>query len=447
MIGLWRGTIQRIDLTSYEPFINQTVTVRGGVAEDPSVGGSNELRLRLNNVIIGDVELPGQVWVSVIGQIQDVRRSDVVEISGKLKTGFGTFPASMSFAHLDKIERQAGVDPAREVRDAFGERLATAIDEPEVDLGMGILAGQKTALPIDANEAFRVAGLTHIVVASGYNLTILIRFARRLFARVSRFAALSFGGILVFAFACVTGFSPSMTRAALVAGLSLLAWYYGRKFHPVVLLTIVAATTVVINPIYVWGDAGWYMSFTSFIGVIMLAPLIQNYFWGKEREMVVPWRAKAWVNLRRKIFTKKKLADPALRERTFSIRQIFIETMSAQAMTMPIIALMMGQFAPYGLLANLLVLPIVPLAMLLTFIAGLASILVPGVATIIAWPAQKLLGYIIEVARKIAELPGASQEVAFGWQMLVISVVALVAAMFYMWCRTGHKFRDDNPVD
>lgn len=427
LVGMFRGTIERVNLGGYADFINQTVTLSGKVFEDPSVGLGGELKLRLVDVVINDTELPGQVWLSTATRGSEIKRSDTVAVEGKLKPGFGTFAASMTYASLADVTPDDGSDPAREVRDAFGEQLSNAISDPAHDLGMGILAGQKTALPIDVSEAFRIAGLTHIVVASGYNLTILIRFARRVFAKISRLAALIGGAASAFGFACVTGFSPSMTRAAMVAGLSLLAWYYGRKFHPVVLLTLVAAVTALINPAYVWGDAGWYMSFMAFAGVIILAPLIKTYFWGREKP-------------------KPDNVKKTIRDRLMTVRDIFIETMSAQIMTAPIIALMLGSFAPYGLLANLLVLPIVPLAMLLTFIAGVAGWVLVPLATIIGTPAKILLDYIIEVARIISELPGAIHEVDFGIWPFIGVMTLIVAVIIYMRWRTGYSLRDSNPV-
>jgi competence protein ComEC len=424
LLGLWRGTIERVNLASYTPFINQTVSVWASVAEDPTIVNGSQLRLRLDQVVIDDVSLPGQVWASLLSTNNVVHRSDIVEISGKLKLGFGTFPAMMSYGHLDRVTSQPGRDLAREIRDDFGDKLRLAISEPQSDLGMGILAGQKTALPTDLAESFRIAALTHIVVASGYNLTILIRFARRLLARISRWAALSGASALVFAFACVTGFSPSMTRASMVAAFSLLAWYYGRRFHPIVLLSVVAALSIMIRPSYIWGDAGWYMSFLAFAGVIIVAPLIEDYFWGK----------------------KAKTESDTESKSKHTIRQIFIETTSAQIMTMPIIALFLGQFAPYGIIANLLVLPIVPLAMLLSFVAGLTGWLVPAAAEIVGWPAQKLLEYIILVSRKVSELPGADHQVGFGaWQAVAVFGLILIIVLA-IWRRTRHNFLDDNPV-
>ena len=466
ILGLARATLMRVDMNAYSDFLGQEVVLRGVVKDDPDVGSSHDLRMKLVDTEVissddyeklsGEVEnlddyftsLPGQIWVSAMARGVDVKRSDVVEISGRLRSGFGTFPASMSFADLVLVTRSPGADPMRDVRDAFGDRLRTVIKAPAADLGMGILAGQKTALPADLSAAFIIASLTHIVVASGYNLTILICFARRLFAKVSRFAALGFGGMLVFAFACTTGFSPSMTRAALVAGLSLIAWYYGRRFHPVVLLTTVAAITIALDPTQIWGDAGWYMSFLSFVGVIILAPLIKSYFWGKDKKLVIPLTAKFWGKFRRRYFAKKNFIAPSPREPSFNVRQIFIETLSAQIMAAPIIALFMGQFSSYGLLANLLVLPILPLVMLLTFIAGIAAFILPhACAQIVAAPAQWLLDYIIGVARQISDMPGASHELTFPPLIYVGIFVLILAAILYMKKKTKHNFREDNVVE
>jgi competence protein ComEC len=466
LFGLFRGMLTRIDLNVYGDWIGQNVVLKGVVKDDPDFGTSHDLRMKIVNVEIisssdygklsGEVEnldeyftqLPGQVWVSVMARGIEIKRSDVVEISGKLRSGFGTFPASMSFADLTSATRSPDADPMRDVRDGFGDKLRTVIESPAADLGMGILAGQKTALPADLSAAFIAASLTHIVVASGYNLTILIRFARRLFSKISRFAALSFGGLLVIAFACVTGFSPSMTRAALVAGLSLIAWYYGRRFHPVVLLLLVASITIILDPTQIWGDAGWYMSFLSFVGVIILAPLIRDYFWGKEKKLKVSFGANIWSKFRRRYFVKKNFVAPIPREPSFNLRQIFIETMSAQIMAAPIIALFMGQFSPYGLLANLLVLPVLPLVMLLTFIAGIAAFILPTfLAQIIAAPAQWLLDYITGVARFVSDMPGASHEVTISVWVSVTIFAVIVAIVFYLKHVTHHNFRDDNVVE
>lgn len=464
LFGLWRGTLVAIDLTAYDEWLGKNVVLRGKVSADPDYSSSLELRLRLVDVeIIATeeyeflssegkdfeqylTEVPGQVWVSTRTAGDEIKRSDVVEVGGTLRAGFGTFPASISFASIREISRSLGADPMRDLRDNFRGQLAKVIDEPELNLGMGILAGQKTALPADLAAAFIAASLTHIVVASGYNLMILVRLARRLFAKISRFAALVLGGGLIICFAGVTGFSPSMTRAALVAGLSLAAWYYGRKFHPITLIFLVAAITVVANPMVIIGDVGWWLSFTSFVGVIILAPLIKNYFWGQEKIFGIPFIQRIKFGLRK--FFKKSSVEPEKSEKQFNIRQIFIETMSAQVMAMPIIMLTMGQFSPYGLLSNLLVLPLIPLTMLTTFVAGMSAFFLPlALAQIIAVPAELLLGWVIGVANWAVELPGATQNISISLMTCVVIFIVILLIIFYLKRKTNHNFYGDNVIE
>ena len=102
-----------------------------------------------------------------------------------------------------------------------------------------------------------------------------------------------------------------------MAFLSLLAWYYGRSFHPVILLFFVAALSLLINPSYGWNDLGWALSFLSFAGVMILAPLLQAYFFGDKKPGTV--------------------------------RQILGETFSAQLVTAPLLIMTFGQISVVGL--------------------------------------------------------------------------------------------------
>lgn len=309
LIGLWRGSAAASQLVVYEKLTGHTVTLTGTVADDPDIGKKSELLLRLGNLSIDGHAVAGMVWVSTSAQA-DVWRSDRVTVTGKLTPGFGGFAASMYRAGLADIERPEPGDVALRVRDWFARSTRMAIDEPMASLGLGYLLGQRRALPPELDQALMIAGLTHVVVASGYNLTILVRLARRLFVRVSKYLAALSASSMIAAFIAITGASPSMSRAGLVAGLSLAAWYYGRKFHPLVLLPFAAAITVLINPAYAWNDLGWQLSFAAFAGVMILAPLLQAYFFGDKKPGTV--------------------------------RQIMGETVSATILTLPILIYAFG---------------------------------------------------------------------------------------------------------
>ena len=415
LVGGWRAQTLLADLRPYESLAGGSYVIRGTVSEDADIGRGSELVLRLSDVSIVDHDLPGMVWVSVSGA-SDIRRSDIVTVEGKISEGFGGFAASVYRAELLKLERPQPGDVALQVRDGFAEEVRQVVDEPQASLGIGYLVGQRRALPPELDEALKIAGLTHIVVASGYNLTILVRLARRLFVKVSKYMAMLSASSMVVAFIAVTGMSPSMSRAGLIAGLSLLAWYYGRRFHPLVLLPFAAAITLLVNPSYGWNNLGWQLSFAAFAGVLILAPLLQAYFFGDEKPGV--------------------------------IRQILGETVSAQLMTLPILIAAFGQFSNVALVANLLVLPLVPLAMLLTFTAGLAAWMAGPVAEIVAAPANWLLSYMVEVAMRLAAWPEAQASFqASGWLVIAIGYGLLIGLISYLAWRTRSSLREFNIVE
>lgn len=415
LIGLWRGSVDQSQLVVYENLYDHKATVAGRVTDDPDVGKTGETLLRLSDVRIDAHETAGNMWVGASSVKAEIKRGDVVTVSGKLQEGFGSFVASMYRAEVLKVERPVPGDVARQVRDWFADAVRTAVPEPQASLGIGYLVGQRRALPPELSEALVIAGLTHIVVASGYNLTILVRLARRLFVKVSKYLAALSASVMIFAFVAVTGASPSMTRAGLVAGLSLAAWYYGRKFHPLVLLPFAAAVTVLLNPAFAWNDLGWQLSFASFAGVMIVAPLLQAYFFGDKKPGTV--------------------------------RQILGETVAAQLVTLPILLLAFGQFSNVAIIANLLILPLVPLAMLLTFVAGIGALIVPGLAGMIGLPAAWLLGYMTSVAQYLAGLPWAQAEIEIqSWHAWLMYGI-VVAGCLYTWRATKFKLRESNLVE
>ena len=412
-IGLWRGGVGQIGLDYYQQIIGSQVEISGKVTEDPDIDKRNQTVLRLDNVVMNGRELPGKIWV-VLVKNDVIRRSDIVTVKGKMTDGFGAFAGSIYRAEIVNVERPVPGDVAVGMRDWFAERVRREVPEPQADLGLGFLLGMRRALPPELAEALKVAGLTHVIVASGYNLTILVRLSRRLFVKSSKYLSMLSSVAMILAFMAVTGFSPSMSRAGLVAGLSLAAWYYGRKIHPFVLLPFSAAITLLINPQFGWNDLGWQLSFMSFMGVIILAPLLQKYFFGDK--------------------------EPG------SFRQILGETLSAQIMTLPLIVLTFGLLSNVALIANMLILPFVPMAMLLTFLVGIFAG-VPIVADLLAKLAEWLLGYMIWVADWLANQSWAQMEVQISGFSAVIMYMVLGLAIFYMARKTKFKFGEVNVIE
>lgn len=416
LIGVARGSVDQHSLAQYSKLYGKHLRLSGIVADDIDTNARGQAIVHLTKITNAKHEVSGKLWVSLDShESKNIQRGDHIEIDGVLENGFGTFAGSMYLPQIVNVSREQPGDLALNVRDSFANAINRAVKEPEASLGIGFLLGQKRGLPEQLIEALQIAGLTHIVVASGYNLTILVRLARRLFERISKYMATLVSALLIVAFIAMTGLSPSMTRAGLVAGLGLWAWYYGRRFHPGTLLVFAMAATVLWNPSYVWGDIGWALSFAAFAGVMIVAPLLQTYFYGSEKPPFV--------------------------------MQLIGETLAAQLATAPIILLAFGQFSNVALFSNLLILPFIPLAMLLVAIAGAGTFLFPALAPILGWPAEKLLQAMVWVIEKTASVEWAQSH----WQLSIGGVAVwyllIVAACAYILYRTRFKLYQTSIVE
>lgn len=414
LCGFVWGSIKQLNLEKYQVFYGHQLQLSGKIAEDPTTNNNGEQSLVIKDVEINEAALDGTVWVSTKSAL-DLKRGDLVSIKGRLSEGFGNIPATMFRAEIVHSDRPIPGDVARRLRDWFAEGVRVAISEPQASLGVGYLVGQRTALPKNLEEEFRMLGLSHLVVASGANLIIIARLLRRGMMRISKFAATATTFGFIGGFLMLTGFSTSMVRAAIVASLGLLAWYYGRNIHPVVLILFAAAITLIIDPSFLWGDIGWYLSFAAFVGVVMLAPLINAYFWGDK--------------------------EPG------AFRYILAATIAAQIVTFPIIVFVFNQYSPLALVANLLIQPLVPLAMLLTFLAGIAGLVMPFLAIIVGWPAQQILSYMTSLTGWMSSNPLASGELNLNVLTLILMYLLVASLMIYLQRRTDYRFRRNNIVE
>ncbi len=320
---------------SLKQSVGQTVELIGKVSEDPDTDDS-KTALRLSEIKLGDIAVSGTVYVQMTKNTE-VKRSDLVTLSGSLSEGFGTFAVSMYRPKLMKIIREQNADPMLKVRDNFATVIKKYLPEDEARLGLAYLLGMKNGLDDGLTETLRVVGLVHIVVASGTHMSILVGLARRLFGRVSRFAGLVFALILVLAFGGVVGWTASITRAALVSGLSIVMWYVGRRFEAWRLILIVMAITLIINPMYLT-NLGWLLSFSAFGGILIFEPMLAKLLYGE-------------------------------RKPNFLVETL-LATITATIACLPVSLYYFGTVSLISLVANLLILPTMPYVMGLIFMTG-----------------------------------------------------------------------------
>ncbi len=357
-------------------FYGVNVVVTGEIDGDPETDGKGT-NLKLVNLRFGEncgsggecYETRGSLYISLYKN-EALARGDTVSFAGKMTEGFGTYAGYMYRPMVMRWARPEPGNLAVLVRNWFAIRIESLIKEPEVKLGLSYLLGMKTGLPDDLEENLRVVGLTHIVVASGAHLAILVEVARKVFGRISRFAGLMFSCIFILFFMVMVGWTPSIMRAGVMAILTLVGWYVGRKINPLRMILMVAAGTLLFNPNFLI-NLGWLLSFASYAGIMVLMPKLQKFFYGEKKPGFVG--------------------------------SAVLMTVSATLMTLPIVLYFYGQVSLIAVVANLLILPTLPCAMGLVFFTGVVAGL-PFVETILAWGATKILEFHIGVVEFFGQI-------------------------------------------
>jgi ComEC/Rec2-related protein len=288
-----------------------------------------------------------------------------------------------------------------EARDWFSERIENAMPKREASLGKSYLLGMKTGLDKDISENLKLVGLTHVVVASGAHLSILVEVARKIFGRVSRFSGLLFSILFILFFMTMVGFSPSILRAGVMAILTLASWYVGRKIAPWRLILITMAFTLMLNPMFLT-ELGFLLSFASYIGIMMLGPTISKFFYGEKKPGFVA--------------------------------SVIITTVAATLMTLPITLYYFGQVSIISILANLLILPTLPLAMGLTFAAGVFQF---------GFLAEKLLDFHILIVEWLASMEQFLIKIErYNPAVFLIYLIILIPFLWWFFRRVFRWTRD-----
>lgn len=265
---------------------------------------------------------------------------------------------------------------------AFLDRVSRVIPEPESSLLGGLLVGAKQSLGKDLLDDFRTAGVIHIVVLSGYNLTIVAEAIMRFFSFAPRMMGLTLGSISIVLFSITTGAGATVVRASIMALLALLARATGRIYEITLTLLFAGFVMLLYNPKILIFDPSFQLSFLATLGLIHGAPLLEKHL---------------------KFLPK-----------TFGLRDIVSATLATQLFVLPLLLYMMGKFSIVSLPVNLLILPFIPLTMLFGFLAGAAGFISMFLSFPFAFIAHLFLWYELKVVEVAAAIPFAS----IGWLAL-----------------------------
>lgn len=288
------------------------------------------------------------------------------------------------------------------VRSRFEDTLRNILPEPLASYAEALFLGDRAGLSFSLLETFRIAGTSHIVALSGYNITIVARFLTEMllalgFSRRSAFWP-SLAGIAFFVL--LTGASASVVRAGIMGLLVLIAYQTGRRYQMTNALVFAAACMILVNPQILRFDVGFQLSFAATAGMIYIGRYLT------ERTERIP-------NL-------------------WGLRDILIATVAAQIAVLPLLIYHFGAISLISPIANLLVLPLMPLIMALGFGAVAAGFLFLSAGKAIMVPVAAMLSYQLWIMKVFAAAPFA--------QVYFPPISLVVCALLYAILAVGFRF-------
>ncbi|MBN2094209.1 MAG: ComEC family competence protein [Candidatus Zambryskibacteria bacterium] len=263
------------------------------------------------------------------------------------------------------------------LKNIFIENISKVVPEPNSSLLGGLIFGVKQSLGQDLLDDFREVGLIHIVVLSGYNITII---AAGIFYATGYLGKRNLGflisAIFILLFMLMVGLGATVVRAGIMALIAILARFLGRPAAALRWLFIAGLVMLVWNPIILFYDPSFQLSFMATLGLIIFSPSIYSFISKHKIKKIIPEK--------------------------FGIREIVASTIAVQFFILPILIKMVGFVSVVSFIVNPIVLPLVPWAMTLGALTGALGIL-PIIGGLISWPVGVLSYFLTQIIISITE--------------------------------------------
>jgi ComEC/Rec2-related protein len=256
---------------------------------------------------------------------------------------------------------------AKKLRNYFEFQLQRVLSEPHSTLVMGILLGVKKELPTDLKQDFRIAGLQHVLVVSGSNVSFVVLAITLLCASLGRWASFCISVMAVGFFVLMTGADPPVIRAALMGGTVALAAAMGRLSDGTNLLLFSALIIGVFAPQMVQADLGFLLSFSATLGIIILTPIFSRLLDILSQRFIdlFPVNSALEIDVGSNFPFLKKF------------RLILAVLLAAQIGVFPVLTLFFHEFSLWTFPANILVEPLIPLIMIFGLISIVSGMILP----------------------------------------------------------------------
>ncbi len=295
-----------------------------------------------------------------------------------------------------------------DIRVSVGDVMERVFAADTAPLAKGMLLGDKQSLDEDIYGAFKDTGMAHVLAVSGLHAAILIAVVYGFFRliRLGRIPTLVATLVFIAVYALVTGLTPSILRASVMAIVLLLGKYFGRQTDTLSSLALAFIISLFIHPLDLF-MAGFQLSFSAVFGLLTLG---------------------SHINRMLKKALPSRLSD------------MISASVGATAGTIPILAASFNRLSVLSVIINIFVLPLASFAIVLTFITTFLALFIGQTAACIAFAADAVIRFMLTVIEALAVLPFAAVNVATPpWFLTIGLFLLLFIASKYLLVSTKLK--------
>ncbi len=281
------------------------------------------------------------------------------------------------------------------VRSYIHRVLKILLKEEHYDVGAGLVLGGSGRISRELKDLFSRAGVLHILAVSGLHVGFVCVFVGALLFFVPLSSRIKFAIIMcvLFLYAGITGFRPSVCRATVMAFLFGLSLILQRNVDGIHIVNITAIIFLIMYPLIIF-DVGAQLSFAAIYGIFLLYPLLNDYIRKRAKQR----------------FIRYILAPIGV-------------SFSAQLFVSPLLIHYFHRLPTLAVISNLLIVPIASVVIFLLFLCLIIGTFSLVLAQIMSIPVLVLLTVLVTIAEFFARLP---------FSTVSLSVPPLILLFLYM---------------
>ena len=285
-----------------------------------------------------------------------------------------------------------------QLRNKLSQVLKNELNGSNLAIAQALILGDKSLLDQETRNSFGATGAMHVLAVSGLHIGIITQLLLYLFQfsskLITRRNAVLITVLLLWIYALLTGFSPSVVRAVFMFSVLILSQETGGNYAPINVLFFTAFILILFNP-YVIYDIGFQLSYLAMLGIYTLYKPIAAWYITKNKILNYLWQGSAIG-------------------------------FAAQAMTVPLTLFYFHQFPNYFALTNLGIMGISTVAM--GFGMGIFILhYIPFIGKVASFILATSLWLMLRFLQWVEHLPGS---VEYGFNVPLYLVPFLMLAFF-----------------